>query len=197
MSDQREQPTAAARPLERVLRSDAPALAAVVVVVALVVWVVHFPSLRAGAHCFDDDQYLLHNPLVQDPSWSSAAQFLKEVTAPSTVGGYYQPLAMISIMGDVALGGTPEDLGPFHRTSLLLHAANTVLVIVLLYRLVGSVWAAGLVGLLFGVHPMTVEVVAWVGERKTPLATFFALGALVAYVSYARRGRARIRRCRP
>jgi len=163
-------------------------LVCLTVVVIGVVFVVHLPALSAGALVFDDEEYLVNNRLVQNPSWSSAGRFFGEVTRPSTVRGYYQPLSMTSLMLDYAAGGRPEYLRPFHRTSLGLHLANTVLVIVLLYMVFGHVWAAALAGLLFGVHPITVEAIPWVAERKTVLATFFALWSLIFYVSYARRG---------
>jgi tetratricopeptide (TPR) repeat protein len=150
----------------------------------------HWPALSARALSFDDYQYLVENPLVRSPGWESARRFLTEVLNPSTVGGYYQPLAMISLMLDCGLGGGPDQLEPFHRTSLLLHVANTALVIVLLHRMFGDALSAGLVGLLFGLHPLTVEPIPWVGERKTLLAAFFSLGSLLAYVRYARRPRA-------
>ncbi len=148
---------------------------------------VHWPVLGTKALNFDDQMYLTENYLVQNPGWPSARRFLTEVLEPSTVKGYYQPLTMISLMLDCAQGGTPSNLRPFHRTSLLLHVVNTVLVIVLLYQLFGRTWIAAAVGLLFGLHPMTVEPLAWVGDRKTLLSAVFALGSLIAYVRYARR----------
>jgi hypothetical protein len=146
----------------------------------------HWPALSAQALTFDDQQYLIENQRVQNPSWTGAWRFLNEVLEPATVRGYYQPLAMISLMLDCTLGGSPDNLRPFHRTSLILHAANTVLVIVLLYMLFGQPWAAAMVGLLFGVHPMTVEPIAWIGDRKTLLAALFALGCLNCYVQFTR-----------
>ena len=160
------------------------------IVVAAVTVVVQWPVQQAGAICFDDSEYLVQNPLVQHPGAANAWRFLREVLEPSSVHGYYQPLTMISLMLDYAAGGRPEHLTPFHRTSLILHTLNAALVTLLLYELFGHIWAAGLIGLLFGVHPMTVETIAWVGERKTVLAAFFALLALLSYVHYARgRGR--------
>jgi tetratricopeptide (TPR) repeat protein len=96
--------------------------------------------------------------------------------------GYYQPLTMISLMLDYALGGREDNLLPFHCTSLILHVSNTALIIVLLYLLFGRIEAAAMVGLLFGVHPLTVEPVPWISERKTLLAAFFALWSLILYV---------------
>ncbi|RIK71402.1 MAG: hypothetical protein DCC66_02100 [Planctomycetota bacterium] len=184
-------------------------LPAVVLLLALVTAAAHAPALDAEALAPDDHQYLINNPLVRHPSWDSARRFVIEVLNPSTVGGYYQPLAMISLMLDVALGGRPDQLRPFHRTSLLLHVINTSLIMVLLHRMLrrsaereqvlerpldgralatngSNSWAvvgsAALTALIFGVHPLTVEPIPWVGERKTLLATMFALLSLIAYV---------------
>ena len=163
-------------------------LAALIVLVGQLVMLAHWPSLSAQALMFDDEQYLTENYLVQTPSWASAGRFLSEVSKPSTVRGYYQPLTMISLMVDYALGGRPDNLRQFHRTSLALHVMNTMLVIVLLYLLFDQEWVAAGVGLLFGLHPLTAETIPWVGERKTLLAAFFALWCLILYVRYARKG---------
>ena len=163
-------------------------LAVLGIVVGVLVAFAHWPALRAQALSFDDGQYLAENPLVQRPGWASARRFFVEVLEPSTVHGYYQPLAMVSLMLDYAIGGRVENLRPFHRTSLILHVANTLLMMALLYALFGRPCVAAGAALLFGVHPLTVEPVPWVGERKTLLAAFFALLCMLAYVRYARRG---------
>lgn len=156
------------------------------VAVCTVVAAVHWPALSAQAISSDDSQYLVHNFLVQNPSWTSVRIFLTELTNPSTVGGYYQPLPMISLMLDCALGGRTDNLFAFHCTAMILHVVNTALVITLLYLLFESVWIAAALGLLFGIHPMTIESVAWVSERKTLLAALFSFSSLVLYVHYAR-----------
>jgi len=157
-------------------------------VVGVIVVIVHWHCLSARAISYDDTHYLSNNQLVQNPGWTSVRRFFSEVLRPSTVKGYYQPLAMTSLMLDYVMAGDPENLRPFHRTSLALHVMNTLLIIVLLYLLLGHLWAAVAAGLLFGVHPMTVESITWIGDRKTVLATFFALWSLVLYIGYARRG---------
>ncbi len=162
--------------------------AVIVTVVCAVVATIHWPAMSSKALSFDDHQYFADNVLVQNPGWASAKRFLTEVLEPSTVAGYYQPLAMISLMLDYAAGGSENNLQPFHRTSLALHTANTALIIVLLYMLFGNIWAAAAAGLLFGVHPMTVEPIPWIGERKTLLAAFFAFWSLILYVCYSRSG---------
>ncbi|MGB9625541.1 MAG: tetratricopeptide repeat protein [Phycisphaerae bacterium] len=159
-------------------------IAGLLLIVAVIA--VHRPVLTCQALTFDDQEYLTDNDRVRNPSWRGAAQFLTEVLAPATVKGYYQPLAMISLMLDCALGGSPDNLRPFHRTSLILHTANTVLVFLLLFRLFGRPWAAFGAALLFGLHPLTVEPIAWVGDRKTVLASLFALGCLHAYLRFVR-----------
>ncbi|MHC4573661.1 MAG: tetratricopeptide repeat protein [Planctomycetota bacterium] len=163
-------------------------LATFLLVIAVCVAAVHWPALSCESVLFDDHQYLHENKLVQNPGLASARRFLGEVLRPSTVKGYYQPLTMISLMLDYAGGGRPKHLVPFHRTSLALHVVNTMLVVVFVYLLLGRVLAAAAVGLLFGVHPLTVESIPWVAERKTLLAAFLALWCLIFYVCYAKRG---------
>jgi len=161
-------------------------LAGLIAGVAVLTLAAHLPGLSANALCMDDSDFLTENHLVQNPSWDSVSRFFGEVLRPSTVQGYYLPLSMTSLMLDYAAGGRPDHLEPFHRTSLLLHVLNTCLILWLLYALFGEPWSAAAIALLFGVHPLTVEPVAWVGERKTLLAACFALLALILYVRHAR-----------
>ena len=114
-------------------------------------------------------------------------RFFGEVLEPSSVGGYYQPLAMTSLMLDYALGGRASAPYAFQRTSYVLHLANTALVVVLVYLLFGRAWVAAAAGLLFGLHPTSVESVAWIAQRKATLSALFSLASLVLYVVYARR----------
>ena len=157
------------------------------VVVSIIVVAAHWPCVSAKALMLDDDQYLVENRLVQNPGWTSAKRFLTEVLHPSTVRGYYQPLAMISLMLDVSMGGDVDNLRPFRLTSLSLHVANSLLLVVFLYLLFGQIAPAAMVGVLYGVHPVAIESVAWISERKTLLAAFFALWCLIFYVLYVRR----------
>ena len=160
-------------------------LSILIIAVCAVVIIVHWPALSTKALLFDDNAYVFENELTRNPGWASVSRFVSEVLEPSTVPGYYQPLTMISLMFDYAMGGRANNLTPFHRTSLALHTANTALVIILLYLLFGNSWIAAAVGLIFGVHPMTVETVSWISERKTLLASFFSIVSLIFYVHYA------------
>jgi hypothetical protein len=168
--------------------SPAAAVGAVVLI-AVVVIVAYWPALDARAFFFDDREYLIENQLVQEPGLDSAWRFVREVGNPSTVAGYYQPLSMISLMLDYAMGGRVDELRTFHRTSLALHVLNALLVAGLLFGLFRRVWPAALCGLIFGLHPAMAESIPWVAERKTVLATFFTLGCLSCYVHYARGSR--------
>jgi Flp pilus assembly protein TadD len=157
--------------------------------VGAIVATVHGPVLRAQARSLDDAQFVTYNPLVTHPGWASTRRFFGEVLKPSTVKGYYLPLSMTSLMLDYAMGGRSENLFVFHRTSLALHALATMLLVVTLFRLFGALVPAALAGLLFGLHPLTVEPVAWVSERKTLLAALFAFGSVLCYVEHRRRMR--------
>lgn len=158
------------------------ALAAGVVAATLAA---HSPVLSARALCLDDDQYVMQNYLVQQPGLYSLYRFAREVT-PSTVRGYYQPLTMASLMLDSALGGSPQNRVPYHRSNWILHAVNTGLLALLMQRLFGNPWVAAALGLLFGTHPLTVQTVAWIGERKTLLSTSLALCSVLLYIRYVR-----------
>ena len=148
-------------------RTDLIILAGSTALVCLVVVITHWKALSAKAVAFDDKQYLIYNERVKNPSFSNVVKFLSEVRNPTTVRGYYQPLSMISLMLDTAMGGGTDDLGVYHRTSLTLHVINTTLIIIILYLLFGNALIAAGAGLLFGTHPMTVDPVAWTSERKT------------------------------
>jgi protein O-mannosyl-transferase len=95
----------------------------------------------------------------------------------------WHPITWISHMIDCQL----YDLNPWghHLTNVLLHVANTILLFLLLSRLTGTLWRSALVATLFAIHPLHVESVAWVSERKDVLSTMFLLVTLICYVNYA------------
>ncbi len=169
-----------------------PALAVIAIVAVVVAWT-FWPVLESRALFSDDFLYVVQNETVRNPSWSSAARFLREVTEPTTVPGYYEPWPMITLMLDCAMGadartGPDGYLVPFRRTALVLHVLNSVLVGLLIYLLFREPFSACVVGVLFGVHPLQVESVAWISQRKTLMASLFALSSLVLYVRYAQQG---------
>src|SRR5437867_1126106 len=127
-----------------------PALLAGAVLVFAAVVAVHAPVLDARAVSIDDDQYLLDNPLVARPTLESFRRIFGEVLAPSAVRGYYHPLGIASLALDARLAGGVRDFRPFHRTSLLLHAVNAVLVMLVVAALLEAPWAGVAAGLLWG-----------------------------------------------
>lgn len=153
--------------------------------------ILYAPSIHSDFVRLDDYQYVVDNARVRDPSWSGAWRFLTEVRQPSTVEGYYQPLTMFSLMADAALSGQPDDtLSPmiFHLTNVLLHGVTAVMVFLCLRTIVGGFWGPFAAALLFVVHPAQVETVSWISQRKSLLATPLALGCLMGYFHWARRG---------
>src|SRR5262249_30491392 len=95
---------------------------------------------------------------------------------------YWHPLTWISHMLDCQLFGLKP--GPHHLVNVLFHALNAVLLLVLLHRLTGALWRSAMVAALFAWHPLQVDTVAWVAERKNLLSACFWFLTLLAYVRY-------------
>ncbi len=130
---------------------------------------------------YDDDVYVTANPLVREGL--TARGMCCAFTAFR--GELWVPLTWLSLMADRELFGS----GPqaFHLVNLSLHACNAALLFLVLRTATGSTWRSWLAALLWAVHPLRVESVAWVAERKDVLSMFFALLALLAYVRNAAR----------
>jgi protein O-mannosyl-transferase len=130
---------------------------------------------------WDDQSYITENPNIPEGlTWHSVRWALTTGYSP-----YWHPMTWLSHLLDVQLFGL--DAGPHHLTSLLLHSAATVAVFVLFRRMTGAAGRSAFLAAMFGVHPLHVESVAWIAERKDVLSTLFWALALLAYVSYARR----------
>ena len=169
------------------LWASEPWLVPVLTLVAVlgIVLATYWPALSARAQ-YMDDKFYIGTTLTQHPSWASVRTFFREVFAPSMVNGYYQPLAFVSVMLDFLDPAAAHSLLPFHRTTLLLHLLNVALVVFLLHSLFRNWITAGLLALLYGLHPMNADAVLWIAERKTVLCAFFALSSLLLYLAYAR-----------
>src|SRR5271166_3475540 len=129
---------------------------------------------------FDDSAYILQNPQVQSGlTWDT----LKWSFTTFREGNWH-PLTWLSHALDCQL----FHLNPagHHYINLLLHAANALLLFLLLRRATGLTWSSLVVAALFALHPVNVESVAWAAERKNVLSTLFFLLALYAYDRYAR-----------
>ena len=140
--------------------------------VAILTAVCLWPMLKNEFTNWDDEYYVINNQLLRGPDWKGI--FSKEVL------GNYHPLTILSYAFNYAISG----LDPFSYllVNYLFHIANTVLVFYFIWNISGkNKYVAAFVALVFGVHPMHVESVAWVAERKDVLYTFFFLLSLIQY----------------
>src|SRR5262249_54088570 len=150
-------------------RVTAPRSLVLAIVLALVAVVPYAQVLGHDFVNYDDTLYVTDNPMVQ--AGLSVANLRWSLTA--TEAANWHPLTWWSHMLDVDLFGLSAGL--HHLTSVLLHALNTALLFFVLQQMTGASWASAFVAALFALHPQNVESVAWIGQRKTVLSTFFAL----------------------
>lgn len=126
----------------------------------------------------DDPQYVFENPRVTGGLTAPSVGW----AFTSSHAGNWHPLTWISHMADVELSGL--DPGAHHAMNVALHAANTLLLFLVLVRLTGTAGPSAFAAALFALHPLHVESVAWIAERKDVLSTFFWLLAMLAYARY-------------
>jgi tetratricopeptide (TPR) repeat protein len=142
---------------------------------------VYWPATGFEFINFDDPEYVTENLQVQNGlSWTGM-----KWAGTNPVLANWHPLTVLSHM----LACQIFRLEPWghHLINILLHAVNGMLVFALLHRMTGARWRSLLVAALFALHPLRVESVAWVSERKDVLSGFFGLLALLAYVRYAQK----------
>ncbi len=164
--------------------------------ISLMTCLLYLPSLRNEFLLWDDGEYVTHNPLIRSISSDLIKSAFLEFHASN-----WHPLTWISHALDYAIWGL-NPLG-HHLTNVILHSVNTALVVLLTIRIVelyrertasgeASTWlkgkdiliTGGVTGLLFGLHPVHVESVAWVAERKDLLCALFFLMSILAYLNY-------------
>ena len=127
---------------------------------------------------YDDGVYVITNSHVKAGLTLANIRYAFTFTQDAN----WIPLTWISLMLD---GGS--DPGVYHRTNLILHVVNSLLLFALLETLTAMRWRSAIVAALFAIHPLHVESVAWVSERKDLLSTFFLMLTLLAYVAYVRK----------
>jgi len=171
-------PAGASAPVPRLPRVPNWLLAAMLTLTTIAVY---WPATRYDFINFDDPAYVTANPQVQGGlTWDSVKwAFLSPVSAN------WHPLTIMSHMLDCQLFG----LNPWghHLVNVLLHALNAALVFLLLQQLTSAVWRSLAVAALFAAHPLHVESVAWIAERKDVLSGCFGLLSLIFYVRYAQK----------
>jgi Flp pilus assembly protein TadD len=159
--------------------------------IALITVLVYLPALQNGFVNLDDDGYVYKNHHIQSIDF----KFFKWIFTTFLTANWH-PLTWLSHAVDYAVWG----LNPMghHLTSIIFHGLNTFLVVILIIRLIDyayltlpptikgthSIIAGAVTGLLFGIHPIHVESVAWVSERKDVLYAFFFLLSILCYLKY-------------
>ena len=146
-------------------------------VIILVTFFAFFPALSNGWTSWDDGLYVVDNKIVQELSWKNLQTIW---TTP--FAGTYLPLTMLSYAVEYSFA--QFDARIYHTTNVLLHCFNTALVFWLILQLQSDVVVAFVCALLFGIHPMHVESVAWISGRKDVLSSLFFLSSLVVYLRF-------------
>ena len=151
----------------------------IALLLALITLVAYLPVTRNSFSCYDDDDYVTNNRVVQNGlTWVGIKWAFTTWDAAN-----WHPLTWLSHMLDCQLYG----LNPagHHLTNALLHTANALILFLVWNRMTGAIWRSLAVAAIFAWHPLHVESVAWIAERKDVLCGFFWMLTVYAYVSYA------------
>jgi hypothetical protein len=160
-------------------------LALAAVGVAAVALVAYRGTSRNGFVDYDDLAHIVADPVVTAPL---GLDTVRAAFGLSHDVAYWQPIAVLSLAVDHSLFG--KEPAAYHLENLGWHVATAIVVLLLLYRLTGSLWRSAAVAVLFAVHPIAVEPVAWAVERRTLLAAFLGLLSFLAFSGWARHGAA-------
>jgi tetratricopeptide (TPR) repeat protein len=154
---------------------------------ALMVFLVFGQTLRHGFVNYDDDRYVYENPEV------SKGLTVEGIGWAFRYGeiGHWHPLTWLSHMLDCQVYGLKP--GGHHLTNVLLHAAAAILLFLALRRMTRALWSSVFIAAVFAIHPLRVESVAWISERKDVLSGLFFMLVLGAYAKYAERPEDQIR----
>lgn len=146
--------------------------------IAITVFICFFPVRDAGFLNFDDNLYVSENAFVKSGlSAEGINQMLRDTST-----GHWHPMTWLSHMLDVELFGM--DPGAHHLVNAALHSLNAGLLFLLIFSLSSCLWRSAIVALLFGLHPMRLESVAWLSERKDVLSMFFGIVTTLLYSRY-------------
>jgi len=155
----------------------------VCIFLAVIIWVVFGQTLGHEFFNCDDDAYVYENPVVQ-----------KGLTLQGIIWAFthvcafnWHPLTWLFHMLDCQLYGLNP--GGHHLTNVLLHTAAAILLFLVLRRMTGFLWRSAFVAAVFAIHPLHVESVAWVAERKDVLSGVFFMLTLGAYVRYVEKSK--------
>jgi tetratricopeptide (TPR) repeat protein len=152
----------------------------IAVFLAGITWAVFGQTFNHQFINYDDPLYVYDNPHVRaGVSWSGIEWAFTHIHAQN-----WHPLTTISHMVDCQLFGVNSE--PQHLVNVFWHSVAAILLFILLAQMTDDVWASGFVAAVFAIHPLRVESVAWIAERKDVLSGFFFMATLLAYVRWAR-----------
>ena len=154
----------------------------VLAVLSVLVLAAFWPCSNNGFINLDDNSYIVSNSLIRNISPSNVQSWFK-----AGYQGNYYPLVLLTYALEYKIKG-PDPL-VFHMTSIILHLLNACLVFWLFLLLLKNGWSAGIIAVLWALHPLRVESVAWAASQKDLIYTLFALLSLIAYISYKVKGR--------
>jgi cytochrome c-type biogenesis protein CcmH/NrfG len=144
---------------------------------------VYGPVRNYGFINYDDPWYVTDNKYVKHGL--SATGFVWAFSFKDKENSHWHPLTWLSHMLDCQLYGLNP--GAHHSTNLLFHMASSVLLFLSFHRMTGALWPSALTAALFALHPINVDSVVWIAERKNVLSTFFWMLALLTYARYCER----------
>ncbi len=144
----------------------------------LAVVAIYFATFGFDFINLDDDLYVVDNPAIRGGLTFSAVKW----ALTSFYAANWHPLTWMSHAFDISLFGLSA--GGHHAVNVIFHAANSILLFVLVRTLTGRFWESAAVAAIFAVHPAHVESVAWIAERKDVLSTLFWLLSTFFYVRY-------------
>ncbi|MEO8146322.1 MAG: tetratricopeptide repeat protein [Bacteroidia bacterium] len=148
-------------------------------VILIATFIAYFGITKNQLTNWDDPTYITNNPLIKSLSAANIKRIFTE-----TYFANYQPIQIFSYAVEYHFFGL--DAAGYHWVSLIQHLINTALVLWLAYAVSGNKWISFVTALLFGIHPMHVESVAWAAERKDLLYSMFLFASLIAYVKYVK-----------
>ncbi len=150
---------------------------------AVLTLAVYWPLQNHDFINFDDDIYVTENKYIHKGITTKSVIWAFSFSGSENT--YWQPVTWLSHALDCQLYGLEP--GKHHLTSLMLHMANSILLFIIFKWMTGAFWRSGLLAALFALHPINVDSVAWVAERKNVLSTFFWMLTMLGYVYYTKK----------
>ena len=150
-------------------------------IIAVLVLGIFSPAINGEITNWDDESYLLKTPFIQKMNGENFCKIWTE-----RVKSNYHPLTMLSYAIEISASGGKANPKLHHSTNILFHLLSSLLLLYFIFLLSGHWEVAGITATLFAIHPMHVESVAWLSERKDVLYAFFYLAGLITYLKSIR-----------